>query len=81
MDEIIREGISEWQARDRSAAYNTALICASLYNCHRDPKQHPQPFTPADFLPSQQVEREEPAAPVVAAKVTSAMRILQALNK
>jgi hypothetical protein len=74
------EALDEWRARDRSAAYNAAMICASLYNCHRDPKSHPDPFTPDDFLPRIQTPKPEVPPEVVAQKVTMAMGVLSKLN-
>lgn len=32
--------------------YRAAQICATLANCHRDPKKH-KPFTPENFMPQQ----------------------------
>ncbi len=77
------EALDEWKARDRSAAYNSALICSVLCELQRDPKKKPQPFTPDDFLP--RYERAKPkreaGAGEVAAKARSAMKILQKVNE
>jgi hypothetical protein len=78
----MREAIGEWRDKARAASYNAAMVCACLYNCHRDPKAHPEPFTPDDFLP--QIRKPEPKAEipaeVVAQKVTRAMGVLTQLN-
>lgn len=29
-----------------------AVIAATLANIHRDPKKHPEPYPPADFIPN-----------------------------
>ena len=80
IDGIICEALDEWRARERAAAYNAAMICASLYNCHRDSKTHPDPFTPDDFLP--RIEKPKPPTPpeVLTQKANMAMGILQTLN-
>jgi hypothetical protein len=56
------------------------MVCACLYNCHRDPKVHPEPFTPDDFLPQIQTPKAEIPAEVVAQKVTMAMGVLTQIN-
>ena len=78
----MREAIGEWRDKARAASYNAAMICACLYNCHRDPKSHPEPFTPDDFLPQIQTPKAEPEVEpeVVAKKVALAMGVLQQLN-
>ena len=81
VDEIMREAVSEWQDKARAASYNAALICACLYNCHRDPKSHPEPFTPEDFLPSIQTPKPEIPPDVVASKANMAMGALSKLNQ
>lgn len=82
VDTIIHEALEEWRAKERAAAHNTAMVCACLYNCHRDPKHHPEPFTPDDFLPRTVVApAPEPSDDQVAMKAQSAMRLLQALNQ
>ncbi len=39
--------------------YHAALICAVLANINRDPQKKPDPFTPADFMPSLAVPEKE----------------------
>ncbi|MES2706074.1 MAG: hypothetical protein V4726_05660 [Verrucomicrobiota bacterium] len=81
-DEILREAIDEWRARERSAAYGQAMIVATLYNCHRDPKKHPEPFTPEDFLPRQTPPQppREPTSAEVATKIKTAMKTVSLIN-
>ena len=81
VDGILCEALDEWRARERGAAYNSAMICASLYNCHRDPKSHPEPFTPDDFLP--QVIKPKPEVPpeALTKKANFAMSTLQSMNR
>ena len=82
VDAIICEALDEWRAKDRAAAYNAAIICATLCNCHRDPKQKPDPFVPDDFMPRYEQEEDEDLSPQeVAAKARAAMAILNAVNK
>jgi hypothetical protein len=85
VDDILREALSEWQARDRAAAHNAALICATLCNCHRDPKSHPQPFTASDFLPEieddEPEETPEPTQEEIASKARRAMDLLTKVNQ
>jgi hypothetical protein len=38
------------------------MICAELYNIHRDREQHPEPFSAADFLPFLRGQEEEDEA-------------------
>ncbi len=82
VEQILREAIGEWRDKARAASYNAAMVCACLYNCHRDPKAHPEPFTPADFLP--QIEKPQPKDEIdpelVAQKVTLAMNVLTQIN-
>ena len=80
VDGIMREAVSEWQDKARAASYNAALICACLYNCHRDLKSHPEPFTPDDFLPRIETYKPEIPPEVVASKVNMAMGVLSKLN-
>jgi len=40
------------QARRAHDWQQTSAVLAMLANCHRDPKQRPEPFTPADFDPT-----------------------------
>jgi len=80
VDGIVGEAIGEWRDKARAASYNAAMVCACLYNCHRDPKAHPEPFTPDDFLPQIQTPKAEIPAEVVAQKVTMAMGVLAQLN-
>lgn len=75
------EAIGEWRDKAKAAAYNAAMICACLYNCHRDHKSHPEPFTPDDFLPSNDPPPEPPTPEEVARKTTAAMAILTAINQ
>jgi len=84
VEQIMREAIGEWRDKARAASYNAAMICACLYNCHRDPKSHPEPFTPDDFLPQIQKPEPEPVTEVppevVAKKVELAMNVLTQIN-
>ena len=75
----MREAVGEWQDKARAASYNAALICASLYNCHRDPKT--DAFTPEDFLPSIKPPKPEIPPDVVASKASMAMGALSKLNQ
>lgn len=81
VDDILREALDEWRARERSAAHNAAMVCASIYNCHRDPKRHPEPFTAEDFLPALP---EPPAPPLddeeVGRKAAAAFRLLASIE-
>lgn len=80
VDEILREAMEEWQARDRAAMFNAAMICATLANCHRDPKKKPEPFSPADWMPAAPPPpKPELTAAQVAAKGRAAMGGLQKL--
>lgn len=82
VDDILREAIEEWQARERSAAHNAAMICASIYNCHRDTKAHPEPFTPDDFLPEIPRPPEPPPDDTeVARKALAAMKLLASIDQ
>jgi len=81
VDDILFEAVEEIRAKEYSAARNAALICASLYNCHRDPKAHPDPFTADDFLPSRTPPPPPPSDEEVAHKGRQAMKILTALNQ
>ncbi len=81
VDEILHEAIEEWRAKDRSAAYNAALICSCLYNCHRDSKEHPQPFTPDDFLPSRKPPKADPTPDEMTRKANASMEILKSLTR
>lgn len=76
VDEILHEAIEEWRAKDRSAAYNAALICSVLCNCHRDSKAHPEPFTPDDFLPKYGPPPKPPTQAEVASKARNVMDVL-----
>lgn len=82
VDGIMCEALDEWRAKERAADYRAALISSCLYNCHRDPKKHPEPFTPDDFLPSHEMPEPapEPTITEVANKARNAMRILQTIN-
>ena len=60
MEFILREAVDEWRVRERNAAYNSALICATLCNLQRDEKRKPKPFLPEDFLPTYENEDDEP---------------------
>lgn len=76
------EAVEEWRAKERGAANNAALICATICNCHRDEKKKPQPFTAADFLPDYEPDDEPDLSPQeVAAKARGAMAILNAVNQ
>lgn len=52
-----------WQNRvDREYIY-AGIVASTIANCNRDPKKHPQPFSPLDFTPIKKptlsVEEEE----------------------
>jgi len=81
VDAIVCEAVSEWRDKARAASYNAALICACLYNCHRDSKSHPEPFTPEDFLPRIETPKPEIPPEVVASKANLAMGALSKLNQ
>ncbi len=81
VDGILAEAVGEWRDKARAASYNAALICSCLYNCHRDPKSHPEPFTPEDFLPRQETPKPEIPPEVVASKAKAAMGALSKLNQ
>lgn len=82
VDGILCEALDEWRAKERAADYRAALISSCLYNCHRDPKKQPEPFTPSDFLPSYEPAEPEPEPTTadIALKAKSAMKLLQKLN-
>lgn len=44
----------EWQN------YRAALICSILANVYRDPKKKSSPFMPADFMPGETEQKQEP---------------------
>ena len=81
VEDILAEAVGEWRDKARADAYNAALICACLYNCHRDSKSHPEPFTPEDFLPRIETPKPEIAPDVVASKANMAMGALSKLNQ
>lgn len=62
--------LSEWQAFDqrepiggRRLDVHSAQILAMLANIHRDRKDRPDPFEPAEFLAEWWPERAEPVRP------------------
>jgi hypothetical protein len=36
-----------------------AMICSLLANIHRDEDAHPEPYTPADFMPGAKSEEDD----------------------
>jgi len=69
LQRISSHELAEWQAYaqvepfgDERADLRAAIIACTIANAHRDPEQHPEPFTPADFMPhfglSNQTEAE-----------------------
>jgi hypothetical protein len=44
-------------ARDRLLP--AAMVCAMLANIHRDQENHPELYTPADFLPGAATKEDE----------------------
>lgn len=81
VDEILHEAVAEWRAKERTADCRAGMICSSLYNCHRDPKTRPEPFTPDDFFPPEKpAPKPEPTQSEIAAKARSAMKVFQTLN-
>lgn len=83
VDGIIFEALDEWRARQRADAFNAAMICSVLCNINRDPKKHPEPYTPDDFLPRIEPEKPKPETTPeeVAQKARNAMQILSKFNQ
>ena len=59
------------------------MICSVLCNINRDPKHHPEPYTPDDFLPRSEPPKPKapPAPEQVAEKARNAMQILTKINE
>lgn len=47
----LRELISAYEHKERTAWGHTSLICCILANANRDPAKQRQPFAPSDFNP------------------------------
>ena len=45
-----------WQALERRWDARIGLLCATVANCHRDPKKRAQPYRPKDFMPRTRAE-------------------------
>lgn len=56
----------DWQAYfaiepfgEEAAFYRSGIVAATIANVNRDTKTHPEPFSPADFMPKSKRREEE----------------------
>lgn len=73
--------IEAFERQQEMLDYRTGLICAVIAEPRRDKKEHPKPFTPYDFMPEKEKQKQEPKPAQTPEEMLAIMKELSAALK